>query len=99
MEPPAHDPDPVPFRERFEAGEVPGVPPALSGVEPNPSAAKTIGVLNIVFGACLLLCGLCCGLYMTAVAAMGPMMAVQQQQVQQQMQQAAEAQRQAELKE
>jgi hypothetical protein len=74
-------------------------PPALSGVEPNPSAAKTIGVLNIVFGACLLLCGLCFGLYMTAAAAMGPMMAVQQQQVQQQMQQAAETQRQEELKE
>lgn len=58
---------------------------------PNTSAAKTIGVLNIVFGCLLLLCVACSSLNLVLQSAMGPMMAAQQQQVQQALQ--AERQR------
>src|SRR5262245_14325049 len=51
--------------------------------ESNPSAARTIGVLNIVFGSLLLLCVICSGLNLAMQSAMGPMFAGQQQQMQQ----------------
>lgn len=63
-------------------------------VQPNAYAAKTIGILNIVFGSLLLLCGICAGLNQGMQAAMGPVMAAQQQQVQK----AADTARQVELR-
>lgn len=59
--------------------------------QPNTSAPKTIGILNIVFGCLLLLCVACSSLNLLMQSAMGPMMVAQQQQVQQAMQ--AERQR------
>jgi hypothetical protein len=50
---------------------------------PRTGIPKTIGVLNIVFGALLLLCGICFGLSLAMQLAMGPMFAGQQQQIQQ----------------
>jgi ABC-type multidrug transport system fused ATPase/permease subunit len=50
------------------------------------SIPKTIGILNIVFGALLLLCVFCSSLNLMLQAALAPMMVVQQQQFQQAMQ-------------
>lgn len=52
-------------------------------LKPASTAPKTIGVLNIVFGSLMLLCGICTGLNLMAQSTMGPMMQVQQQQLQQ----------------
>jgi hypothetical protein len=38
-------------------------------VVPNPALPKTIGILNLVFGSLLMLCGVCSGLYTIAMAA------------------------------
>lgn len=54
---------------------------------PKSSAAKTIGILNIVFGSILLLCVICSGLNAIMQSALGPMFGMQQQQLQQAMQQ------------
>lgn len=62
--------------------------------EPNTGVPKTIGILNIVFGVLLLLCGVCSGLNVVTQSAFGPMIAAQQKQIQQ----ALEAERQAKLK-
>lgn len=59
--------------------------------ETNPSAAKTIGILNIVFGSILLLCVICSALNAMMQTAMGPMFAMQQQQLQAAMQQEQQA--------
>src|SRR5207344_1591472 len=51
--------------------------PAHSASEPvlvNPSLTRTMGTLSIVLGSLLLLCGLCSGLYMSALSMMGPAM-------------------------
>jgi hypothetical protein len=52
----------------------------FSGVTPNVSACKTIGTLNIIFGAGLLLVGLCCGLQLTVQSTVAPAVMAQQQQ-------------------
>src|SRR5687768_10445715 len=70
-------------------GEQPSTPTPAE--ESNPSAAKTIGILNIVFGSILLLCVICSGLNAMMQSAMGPMFAMQQQQMQQAMQQERQA--------
>jgi hypothetical protein len=80
MNPSPHDAD----------DSLPPVPP----VPPDTGTPKVIGILHIIFGVCLLLCGACYGLQIAAQSAMGPMMAAQQQQ----MQAGLEAQRQAQLK-
>jgi hypothetical protein len=56
-------------------------------VEPNPSPAKTFGILNIVFGILLLLCVSCSGmsLLVSTQAGMGQMMQAQQAQMNQQL--------------
>ncbi len=69
--------------------------PLLSEQQPKTSIPKTIGILNILFGSLLLLCGICWSLNLMMQSAMGPMMAMQQQQVQQ----ALEAERQRKLQE
>jgi hypothetical protein len=63
------------------------------GVEPKPTTAKVIGILNIVFGSLLVLCGLCAGFYVLIFASMGPLMAGQQPQLQKRL----EDQKQAEI--
>lgn len=68
--------------------------PIVPLVEPNTGIPRTIGILNIVFGVLLLLCGVCSGLNVVTQSAFGPMIAAQQKQVQQ----ALEAERQAKLK-
>jgi hypothetical protein len=78
MEPPAHD------REVM-------VPDSWD--EPDASTPWTLGLLNVIFGALLILGGICSGLNFALQWAMGPVMAQQQQQLQQVM----EAQRQAEM--
>ena len=40
----------------------------------NTSLTRTMGTLSIVFGSLLLLCGLCSGLYVSAIAMVGPAM-------------------------
>src|ERR1700682_4482945 len=50
---------------------------------PRTAIPKTIGILNIVFGSLLLLCGICFGISLAMQFAMGPMFAAQQQQFQQ----------------
>ncbi|HWY87799.1 MAG TPA: hypothetical protein VNX28_13800 [Gemmataceae bacterium] len=57
-------------------------PPFLER-RPRTGIPKTIGVLNIVFGSLLLLCGICFGLSLAMQLAMGPIFAGQQQQMQQ----------------
>lgn len=54
-----------------EAG--PGVFPAETSIEPNPGLARSLGTLNIVFGAILLLCGLCSGISLLSMAFAGTM--------------------------
>ncbi len=66
--------------------------PSISERRPKTSIPKTIGTLNIVFRALLMLCGICFGLSMAMQSAMGPVMAAQQQQFQQ-MQEAERAQK------
>jgi hypothetical protein len=66
----------------------------LPGIRPNPSAAKTMGTLNIIFGAGLFLIGMCCGVYFVSISAFSSAFAPQQQM---QMQQAMQAQRQQQL--
>src|ERR1700754_5331270 len=39
--------------------------PTSKSVIPNPRTPRTIGILNIIFGSGLLLCGLGCGAYFT----------------------------------
>src|SRR5947208_3402060 len=68
-------------------------PGAHHWVRPNPGAAKTIGILNVIFASLLLLCLVCMSLQLVMQSAMGPMMAAQQAQ----MQQAMQAQRQQQL--
>jgi hypothetical protein len=68
---------------------VQGFPPR----EPS-SSPKTIGILNIIFGCVMILCGVCAGFYLAVFAAMGPLMA----QTQQQMQARMDAQQQAQIK-
>jgi len=60
---------------------------------PDTSTPWTIGLLNVIFGALLMICGICSGLNFSVQSVMAPMMAQQQQQ----MQQALEADRQAQL--
>src|SRR5581483_6976284 len=71
MEPPARDDD--------------AVPPPFVGPPPNTGAPKVIGVLNIVFGCLLLVCGICSSLNLALQSALGPMMAGQNQGFQQAM--------------
>jgi hypothetical protein len=68
-------------------------PEDIPPIAPNPSAAKTIGILNIVFASALLLAGLCCGTYAVVFSNSGFWSAQQQQ-----MQAAIEGQRKAEIK-
>ena len=51
------------------------------------SIPKTVGILNIIFGSLLLLCGVCCGWLQSSMASMTD---EQQKQFQQQFQQAME---------
>jgi len=69
--------------------------PPFPEQRPRTAIPKTIGILNIVFGSLLLLCGICSGLGLAMQSAMGPMLAVQQKQFQQMM----EADRQRKLQE
>lgn len=75
----------------------PPPPDAVHYVEPRPGVAKTIGILNLIFGSLLSLCVGCSGAYMLMfvfmMPAMRPMMKAQQRQVQAQF----EAQRQARI--
>src|ERR1051326_1167676 len=64
--------EPIPYDNKTPSAE-----------PPNTSAARTIGVLNIIFGSVLILCGLCSALNLGMQTTMGPMMAAQQQQMQQ----------------
>src|SRR4051794_17660052 len=50
---------------------------------PKTSIPKSIGILNIVFGALLLLCTMCYASSLAMQSAMGPVVAAQQQQMQQ----------------
>lgn len=59
---------------------------------PDTTVPKTIGLLNMIFGGLLLLCGICSGIYVAWIPLMQPMMQAQQQQFDQQM--AAERQKQ-----
>ena len=56
----------------FEPSRLPSHPgePVLV----NTSLTRTMGTLSIVFGSLLLLCGLCSGLYVSAIAMAGPAM-------------------------
>jgi hypothetical protein len=56
---------------------------SLPSVEPEPSGPKTIGLLNIIFGSILLLCGSCSGMYLAFAAISAPMIDAQFQQMQQ----------------
>src|SRR5262245_5554921 len=58
----------------------------LPAYEPNQSLARTIGSLNIIFGAILLCCGACGALNFIAQPAMAPMFQAQNQGFVQQMQ-------------
>jgi hypothetical protein len=58
----------------------------LPAYEPNQSLARTIGTLNIIFGAILLCCGACGALNFIAQPVMAPMFQAQNQAVMQQMQ-------------
>jgi hypothetical protein len=49
--------------------------------QPNRGIPKTLGILNIVFGSGLLLCGACAGLYAAILPSMGTMMKAQNQQL------------------
>ncbi len=53
------------------ATDAPIADPKLAGAIPNPRAAKTLGVFNVVFGSALMLCSLSTGAYVIAM----PMMA------------------------
>jgi hypothetical protein len=66
--------------------------PLVPLVEPNPGLAKTVGVLNIVFGALLMLCGICAGANLGLQSALSPMMAAQREQMQQTMRAGQQAQ-------
>ncbi len=68
-------------------------PPPYRDEPPRTSIPKTIGILNIVFGALLMLCSVCVGLNLAVQSSMGPALAGQQQQFQQMM----EAERQKQL--
>jgi hypothetical protein len=50
---------------------------------PKTAIPKSIGVLNIIFGSILMLCGICTGLNMAMQSAMAPMFGQQQLQFQQ----------------
>ena len=54
----------------------------LPVVLPDSGTAKTIGVLNMVFGVCLILCVGCYGASILMQSLMAPAMAVQQEQIQ-----------------
>jgi hypothetical protein len=58
-------------------------PRAAQKPRPKPGLVATIGVLNIVFGGLLLLCGPCPGLYMLALPSMMPILERQQDMVRQ----------------
>jgi hypothetical protein len=58
--------------------------PVASGVEPKPTTAKVIGILNIIFASLLLLCGLCAGFYVLIFSSMGSWMGASQSQLQRQ---------------
>jgi hypothetical protein len=70
----------------------PQIPVSSAPVLVNTSTPKTVGVLNIVFGALLILCGLCSMASMLQQAAMGPMMEGIQEQQQETMRQVHQAQ-------
>ena len=55
------------------ADEYRDLPEGFPGITRNVSACKTIGTLNIIFGAGLLLLGLCCGLQLFAQKTLAPM--------------------------
>src|SRR3954452_7391599 len=57
--------------------------PPFPEQRPKTAIPRAIGILNIVFGALLLLCTLCYASSLAMQSAMGPMMAAQQQQMQQ----------------
>jgi hypothetical protein len=59
---------------------------------PKTATPKVIGILNIVFGSLLMLCGICFGLSLAMQFTMAPMFAMQQQEFQQ-LQQADRAQK------
>ncbi len=59
---------------------------AQLSVEPNRSLPRTVGMLNVIFGAVLLLSGLCCGMGILSIAMAGGM--ANQPQFQAQMDQA-----------
>jgi hypothetical protein len=61
-------------------------PDHLGGVTPNPSSAKTIGVLNVIFASILLLCGICSGMQLALQSTFVPIFGGQQQQIQAQVQ-------------
>jgi hypothetical protein len=67
-----------PWTDDFDAAPMP------PGVEPKPTTAKVIGILNIIFASLLLLCGLCAGFYVLIFSSMGPLLAGQQPQLQRQ---------------
>jgi len=76
------------------ADEYRDLPEGFPGITRNVSACKTIGTLNIIFGAGLLLLGLCCGLQLFAQMTLAPMFTAQSQQ---QMQAALIAERQQQV--
>jgi hypothetical protein len=63
----------------------------LPAYEPNQSLARTIGTLNIIFGAILLCCGACGALNFIIQPVMAPMFQAQNQTMMQQLQAQREA--------
>ena len=72
-------------------------PPGTSAVTvmgpPKSGTPRVLGMLNIVFGAALVLGGICCGINAMMQSALMPILAAQQQQMQQQIKSTQEAAR------
>jgi hypothetical protein len=73
-------------------------PPPGAVTPPKSGAPKVLGMLNIIFGALLIICSLCSGVYLIAMRAMTPVLAQAQKQVQEQVKADQEAQRAEQLK-
>jgi hypothetical protein len=73
-------------------------PPPGAVTPPKSGAPKVLGMLNIVFGALLILCGLCSGMYLIVMRATMPVLAETQKQVQEQVKATQETERAEQLK-
>ncbi len=74
------------------------LPPAGVVAPPKSGAPKVLGLLNIIFGAALLLCGLCSVVSVMTQIAMAPMLTAAQQQMQQRVKDQQEAERTEQLR-